>query len=342
MRILLSRTDSIGDVILSLPMAGFIKEAIPDAHIIFMGKSYTKDVILCSEHVDEFLNWDDFSNLPDGQAVQKMKALNANAIVHVFPRKEIAQLAKKAELPLRIGTTGRIYHLLTCNKLIRFSRKRSDLHESQLNLKLLDGLGIKTEASLEEVNSHMGFTRLPGLPNEAMSWLALDKKNIILHPTSQGSAVEWGLDNFNALIKALPQEKYKVFISGTKEDEKFLHGRIDFGQSHVTSILGKLSLKDFIAFIAHCDGLVAASTGPLHIAAALDKLAIGLYSPRRPIHPGRWKPIGKQAKALVFKEGCIQCAKGEKCNCIQDIKPQSVSNLLNETFFGHSEKEEDY
>jgi heptosyltransferase-3 len=60
----------------------------------------------------------------------------------------------------------------------------------------------------------------------------------------------------------------------------------------VINLTGKLSLQQFIAFINHCDVLIAASTGPLHIASALGKKAIGLFAPMRPIHPGRWKPIG--------------------------------------------------
>jgi heptosyltransferase-3 len=53
--IIISRTDSIGDVVLTLPMAGIIKQFLPQSNIIFLGRNYTKDVIALSEHVDEFV-----------------------------------------------------------------------------------------------------------------------------------------------------------------------------------------------------------------------------------------------------------------------------------------------
>ncbi|RYG01290.1 MAG: glycosyl transferase family 9, partial [Chitinophagaceae bacterium] len=39
--IIISRTDSIGDVVLTLPMAKIIKQQFPDCRIAFLGKEYT-------------------------------------------------------------------------------------------------------------------------------------------------------------------------------------------------------------------------------------------------------------------------------------------------------------
>jgi ADP-heptose:LPS heptosyltransferase len=51
--------------------------------------------------------------------------------------------------------------------------------------------------------------------------------------------------------------------------------------------------------LAAADGVVAASTGPLHLAALAGTRALGLFSPQRPIHPGRWAPIGPHADVVV-------------------------------------------
>ena len=116
-----------------------------------------------------------------------------------------------------------------------------------------------------------------------------------------------------------------IFISGTDADKLAIGDALPFDKANVTSLLGELSLDEFIAFISLADGLVAASTGPLHIAAALGKTAIRLYAPRKPIHPDRWAPIGKRAKAMVFDNDCEKCAEGSPCSCIQDIRPKDVA-----------------
>jgi ADP-heptose:LPS heptosyltransferase len=46
-KIVISRTDSIGDVVLTLPLAGILKEKYPKAKIIFLGNTYTKPIIKC-------------------------------------------------------------------------------------------------------------------------------------------------------------------------------------------------------------------------------------------------------------------------------------------------------
>jgi heptosyltransferase-3 len=54
--ILISRTDSIGDVILSLPMAGILKNKFPNATISFLGKNYTRDIINACTHIEVLMN----------------------------------------------------------------------------------------------------------------------------------------------------------------------------------------------------------------------------------------------------------------------------------------------
>ena len=331
--IIISRTDSIGDVVLTLPVAGVLKEQFPKAKILFLGRTYTKDVVACSEFVDEFVNWDEIEKITDEkQKVEKFKALKADVIIHVFPNPEIAKLAKKANIKTRIGTAGKVYHLNTCNKPVLFSRKRSEMHEAQLNLKLLKPFDFTDILSLEDLIPYFGFTKTPTLESEFSRLIKPDKINLILHPKSKGSAREWGLENFNRLIELLPEEKYQIFVSGTEEEGKLFRNRLNLKKQNVIDISGSMSLQQFIAFIASCNGLVAASTGPLHIAAATGIVALGIYPPVKPMHPGRWAPVGKKADYLVRDTYCDDCRKGGSCHCMLEITPEQVKQKLEESF----------
>src|SRR6185437_2643664 len=171
-KIVLSRTDNLGDVILTLPLAGLLKKQFPNAEIAFIGKKYTQAIIKSSRNIDVFLDREEVISNP-----QLLKNQQADIIIHVFPDKEIAKTAKKAGIPLRIGTSHRLFHLLYCNKLINFSRKKSALHEAQLNCKLAQPLGIKIPA-LEEISLYYGMRATQASP------ITLDKSkfNLILHP----------------------------------------------------------------------------------------------------------------------------------------------------------------
>ncbi len=325
-KVIISRTDSIGDVVLTLPVAGVIKAKYPNCKVLFLGKTYTQPIVETSVYIDEFLNWDELQQ--EDNPSKALKKLEADVFIHVFPNKKLARVVHKAKIPYRVGTTNRLFHLFTCNKKVAFSRKKSDLHEAQLNLKLLQPLAITDDLSLKELSSYLRLEKTQPLKPELQELIIKDKINVILHPKSKGSAKEWGLQNFANLIELLPQEKFEIFITGTKDEGELIGDNLPFDTPNVKSLIGKLTLNEFIAFIGNTDGLVAASTGPLHIAGALNKKAIGLFSPKRPIHPRRWRPLGINSEALVFDESCEKCSNNVSCNCIQKISPQQVVDLL--------------
>lgn len=336
--IIISRVDSIGDVVLTLPLAGVLKALIPGSTITFLGNRYTEAVVRLSKHIDGFIAWDAVKDLPAADQVDTMAALKADVFIHVFPRSEIARLAAKAKIPMRLGTSRRFYHWLYCNRRVTLARRQSDIHESQLNLKLLTPLGAKSHYDLSEIPKYYGLSGIRAPLDAFEALLSKERYNLIIHPKSKGSAREWGLDNFSRLIRILPQSRYKLFITGTKEDGQLLQPFLAAHKGDVIDLTGRFDLDGLIQFINRADGLVAASTGPLHIAAALGSYALGLYAPMRPIHPGRWAPVGENAQFLVVDKVCDQCRESNDCLCIKSITPQQVFHQIEAAYAGRPGK----
>ncbi|HEY4111499.1 glycosyltransferase family 9 protein [Puia sp.] len=324
---IISRIDAIGDVVLTLPMAGVLKTLYPEARVIFLGRSYTEEVVRASVYIDEFLDWDDLKKQPPAQAAKTMAATGADTIIHVFPDPRIARLARKARIRERIGTTNRIYHWWTCNRLVKLSRRHSPLHEAQLNLQLLKPLGAKELYPLEEIGNYYGLTRLAPLPAGFAALPDRNKFNLVLHPKSRGSAREWGLDNFRELIRLLPQDQFRIFVTGTSREGQLLKSLFKEFPA-LTDLTGQLSLGQLMTFLSRVDGLVAASTGPLHLAAAVGTEALGIYPPIRPMHPGRWAPIGPRVKVFVREGECEDCRESGNCTCIRGIQATQLRDYL--------------
>lgn len=294
---IISRTDSIGDVMLTLPMAGILKREYPGCKVLFIGRTYTQAVVESSINIDGFINLDDFKS---GKELAKiLKGTKANCIIHAFPNKKVAWAAQAAEIPMRIGTSHRIHHWFNCNYPVNFTRKNSPLHEGELNLKLLKPLGIKNTFAKDDLPNYFGLHRLQPLNESKAQLLDKSRFNLILHPLSKGSAPNWEIEQYSRLIELLPQDKFKIFVTGTTEEGEQLAGFLTNHAQRITPLTGQLSLPQLIAFIKNADGLVAASTGPLHIASALSKHAVGLYSSKRPMHPGRWSALGKHVQVFV-------------------------------------------
>ncbi|MBC8111172.1 MAG: glycosyltransferase family 9 protein [Verrucomicrobia bacterium] len=323
-KIILSRTDNLGDVVLSLPVAGKLKKLFPEIKIIFIGKKYTQAIIEACIFIDEFWDKDQLESYPT-HAI--------GAILFLFPDKEVARWSKKHKIPLRIGTSHRWWHWLYLNKLVNFSRRKSDLHESQLNFKLLQPLGFNELVPLAEIPDLYGLQAKPeNIPDWLKQSLSLTKQKIILHPKSKGSAREWALIKYYELAESLPEADFQVFVSGSAAEYEMINYELPqlFDLPQVQNLAGKLTLSEFINFIANANVLVAASTGPLHIAAALGIKTIGIFPNIKPVHPGRWQAIGSSVSILTWdKPNCEDCRKNPAaCACMQAITPKSVQQQI--------------
>lgn len=329
---LISRTDAIGDVVLTLPMAGRLKQLFPGCRVLLLGRNYTRAVAEACPWIANFVSLDELQQLPPDQQVAALRALGADTILHVFPNKDLARLALLAGIKVRIGTRNRWFHWLTCNRLVKLSRRHSPLHESQLNLALLAPLDNNAANPLPLPEVAALVKLLPAVPlrpelQELLARRQPGQLNVVLHPRSRGSAREWGLPHFGQLARLLHQAGHRVFISGTAIEGEELGEWLTEHQAYLAADLtGQLALPEFLAFLAAADGLVAGSTGPLHLAAALGRHALGLYPPIRPMHPGRWAPLGPHAEYLVFdRPDCQDCrAQPATCTCIKALEPALV------------------
>ncbi len=308
--IIISRTDSIGDVVLTLPLAGVLKKEFPDSKLIFIAAPYTIPIVKRSKFIDKVLSKDELSDY-------KIEGKDS-AIIFVFPDKDVAKWAKSNGIDKRIGTSHRLIHWLYANKRVSFSRKNSDLHEAQLNFKLLGPLGIENIPGKEELSSYYGFAKPDPKPDNA-------RINIIIHPKSKGSAREWPLKHYKSLTENFRDSNIDFHVTGTeKERELIIKEDPDFfSGENIKDQTGKMTLDELIDFISQSDGLIAASTGPLHIAAAYGIPCLGLYPSRKPMHPGRWSPIGRNASFL--EDGTDQ-----KIGWL-DISPSLVEKWIRET-----------
>jgi heptosyltransferase III len=321
-RLIISRTDNLGDVILTLPLLGYLKSEVPDLKISFIGKKYTKALISQCVFVDQFLDKDEVESDP-----KILADVHADTIIFIYPDKSLARLAKQAQIKHRVATAHRWYNWFYCNHLVDFSRLKSNLHESQLNFKLLKPFKLNGDVDTSELIPYYG---IQPSKNDYSQLLNKNYFNLIIHPKSRGSAREWPLEKYYELVESLPAESYRIFITGLKEEGDLIRKEKPQLLNHpnVTDLTGRFNLTELTSFISQADGLLACSTGVLHLAAALGIYTLGLYSPMKPIHPGRWMPIGKKTKYLVLKKECSDCRASKDCACINLINAEEVKQEI--------------
>ena len=327
-RIIVSRTDRIGDVVLTLPLCALLKER-SGAQVVFLASAYTRAVVECSPHVDTILDWDTVAALGADDRRDHIGAVAADAIVHAYPRTAIAHAARAARVPLRIGTSHRWYHWLTCNALEHFTRKGSELHEAQLNVRLARRVLPGELPSLADLAPRSYLEPRGVVPPDVAALLDGTRFILVVHPRSSGRGREWPLGHWRALIAALSPATYRVLVTGTTEEGRELQPWLRMLPSHAVDLTGRLRLDELIALLANANGVVATGTGPLHLAAALGVNALGLFPSTPPIHPGRWAPLGPRASYIAASGRCASCARGTgPCTCMESVTVVSVAERI--------------
>jgi heptosyltransferase-3 len=327
--ILVTRTDRIGDVVLTLPVVEVLRKEFPQSKISFLARKYTAEIVEGKRELDQVVLYD----TPEGEKpffrmLAELRKAEFDVAIVAFPRFRLALLLWLARIPTRIGSGYRWYSALF-NERVYEHRKAGHKHEFEHNLSLLKPLGCDV--------SNASMPRLE-IAEESIQAAAAEMKRIgcsgsipvaVLHPGSGGSARDWSPRNFGLLAHRLCDAGWDVVVTGAKGEEILVSEVVQQSGGTAKYLVGILTLKTLAAVIKASQLFVSNSTGPLHIAAAVGTPVIGMYPPIEACSPHRWGPVTE--KKFVFvpdRTQCSQC-KGGPCRsnvCMDQIDVREVAD----------------
>jgi ADP-heptose:LPS heptosyltransferase len=325
-RLLVCRTDAIGDAVLTLPIASWIKSSSPDLQVDFLVRSYAAPIVSAATDVDNVVIWDT-DTPPDLSGY--------DAAILAFPDLEVVRFIRNQGVAIVLGTSRRWPFRRWITHKNRTSRKVSGEHEAWHCLELAKSMhpspgwespGLQLPFSSKEMK-HLGRLRPKAWSAESASiigasqWVIEGRKNFIVHPGSAGSANNWTVGHYLELTERLSAMGHRVLWTGTALESQQLGLDNHTFPSDVIDVMGKMNLDQLLALIGASDGLIASSTGPLHMAAASDIMCLGLYGPNAPEWPQRWHPLGSKAHWITAKrlsdEGALDIQVDEVVSSIQ-------------------------
>lgn len=285
-KILVVRTDRIGDVILTLPLIYQIKKILPHANVCILVSQNVAELLYDYEIIDEVIVLENIKNLK-----MFFKRICYDLVINAFPVFDISRAEYLSKVPLRIGTAYRWYSFLY-NIKIHEHRKECLLHEYQYNINLLKKLFDETGYDFKysfKINETEG-----SLLNEKLQKhsFRLNDEYIIIHPSSGGSSIDVSKDVLIDFInKFKKNNNIKVVITG-KNSEKDFNSKIE-NKNNIIDLSGELNLRELLILINNSKLFIANSTGPIHIAGALNKKVIGFYPDQKPMNENRWGPLSE-------------------------------------------------
>ena len=330
--ILIVRTDRIGDVVLSIPMAEILKKKFPSCKITYLIRNYTSALLDGNSFIDEILIADE----SDGEILfvenlKKIRSKKFDTCIVVNPTLKIALILFLAGIKNRIGTGYRWYSILFNQKVFEH-RKYGDKHELEYNLNLLSKLGINVISSPDKIDFQLkvdssSINQIDSILNR--KGFNEGNKLIIIHPGSGGSSVDLPKEKLLELTKMLTElPGINVVITGS-QNEEFLCREFEI-HDFVINLAGKLNLSLLKALIKKADLFISNSTGPMHIAAALDIYVIGFFPKILQCSQKRWGPYTEKKTIFVPAIDCSNCTREqcEKLNCMNSI---DIGKVFDET-----------
>lgn len=293
LRILISRPDRIGDVVLSTPIPREIKRQFPDSFVSVMLRPYTNDIYINNPFVDEIIIYDDkvkdFSFL---KMLKKIRSFNFSHSIMLLPDEKINYLFFLAGIKNRIGVGHKFYQFITNTKSV-FRNKYIPLrHESDYCLDSIRKIGVTVKnpdpeiylTSNEKVEA-----------SETKRGMLKNKKFLVgLHISSGNSAPNWEKELYIDLLRKLENNLLimPVITDNFIPDE--------FKALHEVCFLNKdKNLRDSIKNFSMLDLLISASTGPMHIASALKVKTLSLFCPMTACSPELWGPKGNISRIIL-------------------------------------------
>ncbi len=330
-RILVVRTDRLGDMVLTLPLVQEIARQLPGATVDVMCRPYTAPLLERHPAVSRITTVD--YPAPGGRrtAVRKIRKGRYNVAVIVHPTAKDTLAVRAAGVPLRVGNGYRWYSPLY-NRPVFFHRSEAKRHELEYNLLYLKGLGLKYP-------NPAPAPRVPLLDSDISAAQELlgdvtDGGYVAIHPGSGGSSLNWPTKYYTELAARLAKETGRTVVTTGGQEEAGAAEEVARAAGGL-SVAGRTDFGALVGVLAGAELFVSGNTGPMHLAAALGRPVVALFSPLKSGSPKRWRPVGGPARVLTPPGySCDKCT-GANCpdyNCMEgltvDVVLEAADDLL--------------
>ena len=309
-RILIARTDRIGDLVLSTPVIKALREKYPNSYIAMICSPNTRDIVEGNPYLDEVITYDKERKHKSGAQTFKfaknLKKKGFDLAIILHPANRVHLITYLAGIPRRLGYDRKMGFLLTDK--IPHTKQLGLKHELEYNFDLLQYLGIEvkdkelfmpikdeSEIFVEEMFARSGIKKTD--------------KILAIHPCASCPSRIWLAERFAHVADILARKYgFKIVVVAGPGDIDKAQGVIKNMRCSAVDLSGKISLSQLASVLKRCALLISNVSGPAHIAAALGVPVVSIFSASQAgLSPRRWEPIGKKTKVLHKQVGCIEC-----------------------------------
>ncbi|MBN1149710.1 glycosyltransferase family 9 protein [candidate division WOR-3 bacterium] len=283
LKILASRTDGLGDLILTLPAIEVLKKQAPQSSLDFVVRNDLTAVTEKSPFIDRTFGTDILKN----PALKDEKY--DLSIMFNFEKNTAFLIRKTAKI--RCGRFSKPLSFVLLNRGLRQKRSRAEKNEAQYNIDLVrHAFGEDIE---EEPRPRVFFDlKQIQIPFDDF---------IVISPQMKGSAKNFDGRVWKTIAKLSANSNQNVVLTGENTDKTILDIKsVLGGKCH--DLTGKTSLKELGYVLSKANLVIAPSTGTLHLANALGSKIFSIFPGSGSTSFARWHPWKYRGQILISEE----------------------------------------
>jgi heptosyltransferase-2 len=318
-RILIVRTDRVGDVILSTPVIKALRDAYPASYIAMMVRPYTKVIVEGNPYLDEIISYDKqgkekswFGSLKFAIELKKKKF---DLAVVLNPSNRSNLIPFMAGIPKRVGYNRKLGFLLTDK--IEDTKRLGQKHEIEYNLDLVRHLGLEPkDKSMFMPISEDSEQWVEGILRKEE--IKPEDKLVVFNPGASDNSKIWPPERYAAVADKLAEKGCKIVVLGGQSDTKIGQEVISYMHSPVINMVGNNNISQAASLLKRSSLFISTDTGPMHIAASVGVPIVAIFGRSQPgLSARRWGPHNKNSVVLHKDVGCDDCLAH---NCTKDFR----------------------
>lgn len=318
-RVVIVRTDLLGELVLTLTVARRLRDTCPGVAITMVVAPGMEELIRLCPDVTSVI-----SHPPQCDGIRwywrslrlgrRLRVGRYDAVMVVNPTKPLHLATWLSGIPIRIGYACKGGRYLLTHTVS--DRKIEPLeHEAEYSAKFLKFLGIDESPPSSGLARHLLEPRLAA--RQLAAWgIQPEERVVAMHPWASKPFKRWPLQRFLALGHLIQREMgVRVVIVGGPEHA----AEADTVEGPFIHLTGKTSLTELAVLLKRCECLISNDSGPPHVAAAVGTPSIVLFGTRDPIaSPIRWRPVGS-GHVIIWKTAMEAIAVDEVFEAVRRL-----------------------
>jgi lipopolysaccharide heptosyltransferase I len=281
-RILITRLSAIGDCILTMPLAVALREAFPQAFIVWAVEGVSGTMIEGHPAIDLAIRLPRRfarSPLTLWHLRQQLRSLRLDITIDPQGLSKSALVAWLSGARRRIGfarPVGREISPWLNTELV----ESRDAHVVHRYLELLRPLGVPSgPARFEFPVDEQARTKM----TSALVGLGLKGRFAILNPGAGWESKRWPAERYAEVAREVDRRwQIPSLVVWAGNEERAWADQIARSAAHSAHVAPATTLLELAAVLSQATTFVGSDTGPLHMAAALGIRCVGIYGPTNP------------------------------------------------------------